>query len=137
MAGLLVISRIVVIAEVDEDLRADAVLARVGREAELHVGLDGVAALVLQRVGADLVAEADAAALVAAQVHDDARALVGDLLQREVELQAAVAAHRAEHVAGEALGVHAHEHVLLARDLAAHERHVLVAVEQRSRTRTR
>ena len=48
-----------------------------------------------------------------------------------VELQAAVAAHRAEHVAGEALGVHAHEHVLLARDLAAHERHVLGAVEQR------
>ena len=36
-------------AEVDEDLRADAVLARIGREAELDVGLDGVAALVLQR----------------------------------------------------------------------------------------
>ena len=62
-------------AEVDEHLRADAVLARVGGEAELHVGLDGVAALVLQRVGADLVAEADAAALVAAQVHDHAPAL--------------------------------------------------------------
>ena len=51
--------------------------------------------------------------------------------EREVELQAAVAAHRAEHVAGEALGVHADEHVLLARDLAAHERDVLGAVEQR------
>ena len=47
-------------AEVDEDLRADAVLARVGREAELEVRLDGVAALVLQRVGAQLVAEPDA-----------------------------------------------------------------------------
>ena len=47
-------------------------------QAELDVGLDGVAALVLQRVGPELVAEADAAALVAAQVHDDAVALVGD-----------------------------------------------------------
>ena len=119
-------------AEVDEDLRADAVLAGVGREAELDVGLDGVAALVLQRVGAQLVAEADAAALVAAQVHDDAAALARRSAPcARVELHAAVAAHRAEHVAGEALGVHAHEHVLLARDLAAHERHVLDAVEQR------
>ena len=78
-------------AEVDEDLRADAVLARVGREAELEVGLDGVAAFVLQRVRAQLVAEPDAAAFVPAQVHDDALALLGDLLQRAVELRAAVA----------------------------------------------
>ena len=77
------------------------------------------------------MAETDATAFVAAQVHDDARALLGDELHRGVELQAAVAAHRTEHVAGEALGVHAHEHVLLARDLALHERHVLGAVEQR------
>ena len=39
---------------------------------ELDVRLDRVAALVLQRVGPDLVAEADAAALVAAEVDDDA-----------------------------------------------------------------
>ena len=119
-------------AEVDEDLRADAVLARVGREAELEVGLDGVAALVLQRVRAQLVAEPDAAAFVAAQVHDDAVALLGDALPSpRSSCGAAVAAHRAEHVAGEALGVHAHEHVLVAGDLAAHEREVLHAVEQR------
>ena len=97
--------------EVDEDLRPDAVLARVGREAELLVRLDGVAALVLQRVRPQLVAEADAAALVPAQVHDHAATLGRDLRQRAVELQAAVAAHRAEHVAGEALAVHPDEHV--------------------------
>ena len=57
--------------------------------------------------------------------------LARDALERAVELHAAVAAHRTEHVAGEALGVHAHEHVRLARDLAAHEREVLDAVEQR------
>ena len=118
-------------AEVDEDLRADAVLARVGREAELEIRLDRVAALVLQRVRAQLVAEPDAAAFVAAQVHDDALALLRDLLERAVELHAAVAPQRPEHVAGEALAVHAHEHVLLPGDLAPHEREVLGVVEQR------
>ena len=49
-------------------------------KAELEVGVDGVVALVLQAVGADLVADADAAALVAAQVDDDAEPLLGDLL---------------------------------------------------------
>ena len=83
-----------------------------------------------RRVRAQLVAEPDAAPLVAAEVHDDAPALGGDPLERAVELHAAVAAHRAEHVAGEALGVHADEHVVGAGDLAAHEREVLDAVEQ-------
>ena len=118
-------------AEIDEDLRADAVLARVGREPELEVGLDRVAALVLERVRAQLVSEADAAALVAAQVDDDPLPLGRDLRERAVELHAAVAPQRAEHVAGEALAVHPHEHVLLARHLAPHEREVLGVVEQR------
>ena len=48
-----------------------------------------------------------------------------------VELHAAVAAHRAEDVAGEALAVHAHQHVVLAGDGAPHQGHVLLAVEQR------
>ena len=74
-------------AEVDEDLGADAVLAAVGGQAELEVGVDGVAALLLEAVGADLVADADAAALVAAQVDDDAAALLGDELHRRVELR--------------------------------------------------
>ena len=74
--------RIVDDAEVDEHLRPDAVLARVGGEAELDVRLDGVPALVLERVGADLVAEADAAAFVPPQVHDHAGAFVGDQLHR-------------------------------------------------------
>ena len=59
------------------------------------------------------------------------------MLHRAVELHAAVAAQRAEHVAGEALGVHADEDVLAVADLAPHERDVLRAVEQRTRTRTR
>src|ERR1039458_8574328 len=41
--------------EVDEDLRADAVFARLGSEPELEVGVHGVAPVLLERVGADLV----------------------------------------------------------------------------------
>src|SRR5262249_51179408 len=117
--------------EVDEDLRPDPVLARVDREAELYVGLDGVAPLVLERVRAQLVTEADPAALVPTQVDDDALVLFGDAFEREVELQSAIAPDRAEHVAGQALGVDSHEHVGLPRHLAADERHVLGSVEQR------
>src|SRR5687767_1167459 len=44
-------------AEVDEDLGADAVLAGVGGEAELQVGLHRVAPLLLELVGPQLVAD--------------------------------------------------------------------------------
>ena len=54
---------------------------------ELEVGVDGVAALLLEAVGPDLVADADAAALVAAEVDDDAEALLGDQLHGGVELR--------------------------------------------------
>ena len=50
-------------AEVAQDLRADAVVALVGLEAEPLVGLDRVEALVLQLVGADLVRPARCPAL--------------------------------------------------------------------------
>ena len=76
----------------------------------LEVRVDGVEAVVLEVVGLQLVGDADAAALVAAQVDDDAAARLGDRAQRVVELGAAVAAVRAEDVAREALAVHAHEH---------------------------
>ena len=117
-------------AEIDEDLRADAVLTGVGREPEVLVRLDRVAALVLERVRPQLVPEPDPTTLVTAQVDDDALALGRDLFERLVELQPAVAAQRPEHVTGEALGVHPHEHVRLTGDVAAHERHVLDPVEQ-------
>ena len=50
-----------------------------------------------------------------------------DLRERLLELLAAVAAQRVEDVAGEALRVDAHEHVLGAVDVAAHERDVRLA----------
>ncbi len=83
---------------------------------------------VLQLVGLQLVQQADAASLVPAHVEDDAAPLARDGGERRVELRPAVAAQRAEHVAGEALGVHAHEHVLAVADVAEHEGDVLAVV---------
>ena len=78
--------------QVDEDLGADPVLAGVDREAQLDVGLDRVAAFVLEGVGTQLVAEADPPALVAPQVDDDTALFGGHPLEGQVELDAAVAA---------------------------------------------
>jgi hypothetical protein len=71
-----------------EDLRAGAVVAGVGGQAELEVGVDGVAAGVLQLVGLQLVHQADAPALVTAHVEHDAAAGGGDGGQGRVELRA-------------------------------------------------
>src|SRR5438128_2068039 len=115
--------------EVGEDLHTDAVVAAVGGEAERFVRLDGIeAVLLLELVGTHLVAEADATALLP-HVDEDAAALGSDLLEREVYLLAAVAAHRVEDVAGDALGVDADEDGLGRRDVAADEGGVLVRVD--------
>ena len=88
------------------NLGADAVLAGIDGEAELDVGLHGVAALVLQVVGAELLAEPDAPALVAAQVDHRADSFRGDRRQGLLQLSAAIAAQRTEDVSRQALGVH-------------------------------
>jgi hypothetical protein len=116
--------------EVDEDLRADPVVARVGGEPELDVRLDGVAALLLQVVRAELVRDADRSPLVTADVQDDAAVLLTDPLERGVELVTAVAPQRPEHVPGQALRVHAHEDRLAVADLAPDERDVDDAVDE-------
>ena len=72
--------------------------------------------------------QADAAALVPAHVEHDAAALARHRGQRRVQLGPAVAAQRAEDVAGQALGVHPDQHVLAVADVAEHERDVLAAV---------
>ena len=117
--------------EVDEDLRADAVVAQVDGQPELEVRVDRVVALVLQVVGAQLVQQPDPAPLLG-EVEQHAAAGLLDHRQRRLELLAAVAAQRVEDVAGEALGVHAHEHVVRAGDLALDERDVVLVVDERA-----
>ena len=116
-------------AEVAEDLGADPVVAQVGGQAELEVGLDRVRALLLQLVGLELVEQADPATLLR-EVEQDAAALLLDLGQGRDQLLAAVTAHAVEDVAGEALAVDPDEHVLDPVDLALDHRHVVLVVDQ-------
>ncbi len=73
-----------------------------------------------------MFSEPDAAAFLG-HVQQHAALLLGEPGQRLLELLAAVAAERMEDVAGQALGVDAHEHVLGSFDLAADERDVVLA----------
>ena len=59
-----------------------------------------------------LFKQADAAALLP-HVDDHAAARLGDLLHRVLELRTAVALRGVQHVAGQALAVHPHEHRLV------------------------
>ena len=119
----------------DEDLRPDAVVAQVDRQAELEVGVDRVHPAVLQLVGAELVEQPDPAALLR-QVQQHAAALALDLRQCRLELLAAVAAQRVEDIAGQALRVHADEHVVPPRDSPLDQRDVVLVVHQRAVSRT-
>ena len=58
-----------------------AVLAHLGREAEVPVGLECVEAVVLQDVGAKLVEQADPTALVARRVEQQPATLRADRAQ--------------------------------------------------------
>src|SRR5713226_5188337 len=87
-------------AEVAEDLRAGAVVADVGGEAELLVRLDRVGALILKLVRFQLVDQADAAPFLQ-KIENDPLPFLRDELERALELIAAVAAIGVEHVAGE------------------------------------
>ena len=64
------------------------------------------------------------------QVEQHAAALLGDPLHRRVELRAAVAARRVEHVAGQAARVHAHQHVLAVADVSLDQRDVGLAIDE-------
>ena len=72
LAGLFVSRRTLGHPEVREHVARDLVAARVVGQAEQAVGVDRVVAVRLQRVGANLVGETDASALLP-QVEDGAR----------------------------------------------------------------
>jgi len=93
-------------AELLEDGGGQLEVTAVGLEAELEIGFDGVEALILQFVGAELGHEADAATFLLL-VEQNAGAFFGDAGEREMELVVAVAAEGVEDIAGGALGVDA------------------------------
>ena len=77
-------------AEIDQNLGAEAVFAQVGLEAEAFVGFDGVESALLERIGVDLVGEADSPSLLA-HVNKNAFTLFLNALQGIVQLRPAVA----------------------------------------------
>src|SRR5215471_4619930 len=88
-------------AEQLQHAHRDAVIAFVVVEAQHGVGVDGIETVVLQLIGADLVGEAEAAALLL-QVKNDPTAMLLELRKRQAKLIAAVASPRAEHVSRQA-----------------------------------
>ena len=98
-------------AEVGEDLGADALVAQVGREAELEFASTVSCPFVLQLVRPKLVRRVRSLGLPAGgrgrrPPSSSIRAMPA------LELLAAVAAEGVEDVAGQALRVHADEHLL-------------------------
>ena len=129
--GLLVMSRMVVTPR-STRIWAPMPYSRLSTgQAQLQVGVDGVVALLLEVVGPELVGQADAPALVAPQVDDDPVPSSAMSRSASWQLGPAVAAQRAEDVAGQALGVDPDEHVALARQVPLHDGQVVLAVDHR------
>ena len=110
-----------------EDLHGLEEVTAVDWQAQPAVGLYGVVALVLQHVGPELWHQPDTPTLVAGGVHQRSPALGDDPPHCQLQLGTAVAAERAERVAGEAGGMQADQHVAAVPDLAVDEQQVHVA----------
>src|ERR1051326_4016695 len=84
--------------QVEQDLRSDSVIAEVGLESELLVGLDGIGAAVLKLVRLELVEQSDPATFLV-EIDDDPAAFGVDHWHRRLEMPAAVATERVKDVA--------------------------------------
>ena len=114
-------------AEVRKDLRAYSVVTLVFREPKAQVGVDCVRTLILQYIGAKLVVEANATALLM-EVHDNPCSRSLDPLHRPLQLLAAVAPQAAKRVSGETLRMHPDEDwTLCVPKVSLDESHVLLA----------
>ena len=76
-----------------QDCRRRVIGARVGRQPQREVCLDGVQPLVLEAIGADLVHEPDAATFLT-EIEQRPASLGGDQAQRLLQLLAAITAER-------------------------------------------
>ena len=113
--------------EIRQDADAETVLALIRAEAKTLVGFDGVVSLILQRVGADLIGQPDAASFLV-QVENDAASFGCDACHRRMQLRTAVAAGRMEHIACQARRVKTNEHTVAVADVTTDERDVFLAV---------
>ena len=117
--------------QVGEHLGTHSILPGIHRQALLEIRIDGVQALVLEPVGTQFVADADATPLVAPQVDDDPDAIGAYPGQGGLELRPAVAPQRSQQVTGEALRVDPHQRGIHRSQVAEYVGHVLLVVEER------
>ena len=106
------------------DLCDRVVAAEVLCETELEVRVDGIMALLLERVGPNLIAEADPSPLLE-EVKNDTSPLCLNLHERLLELRFAVASERAERFPCKAGGVYAREAGTVSAQLSYANREVL------------
>ena len=114
-------------AQCAQNLCAHAVIAKVGVESEVDIGVHSVEALLLKFVSGNLVHQADASSFLK-QIDHHALAFFLYQLHGAVELLAAVAALRSEDVAGGAAGVHTHKHRLIGSPCSLEDGHMLQSV---------
>src|SRR3712207_4034817 len=114
-------------AEVDQHLGSDPVVAHVLRQSQRAVRLDGIEALLLERVGRDLLGKADTATFLP-QVEKDAPTLLLQEPQAFVQLFSAVATRRPEHVARQTFRVCTDQNRTAVVDRSQGERHVLLVI---------
>src|SRR5262249_26048683 len=117
-------------AKIDEDLGADAVVAKIGLEPEALDGFHGVLSLILQLVRAQLVVQPDAAPLLS-PVDVSAPAFLLPRGRRRIQRRGGVAPARPKQGAGKAVREHRDEDRLGAADVAHDERDVLASVHGR------
>src|SRR5882724_8403432 len=102
------------------------VAAQIVHETQRPVRFIRVRATGLQRVGANLVPEADAPPFLP-QVDQRAALRTPDQVERVLQLLAAVALERPQDLAGQALAVHTDRHAFVAMEIALHGGDVLLA----------
>ena len=109
----------------------DVEIPLVGLPAQRPVGVHRVQPAILQRIGAQLVDQADAPPFLA-EIQHRAGALGGHAGDGALQLRPAIAAQAAEQVAGEAFGMHPHQRGGLRRRVADQDRQMLDALVQRA-----
>src|SRR6516225_902040 len=115
-------------AEVEKNLRTQAVIAQVAGISQFRVGLYSIETFLLQLVGMNFCRQPDAASFLA-HVNQNAVAFLGNLPERRVQLISTVAPARSKDVAGETLAVHAHQRRLAFVDLPFDQREVMLPIE--------
>ena len=115
-------------SEVCQNLCAHAVVAQVGSKAQANVRLNGIKTLVLQCVSTDFVSQANTTSLLT-HVNNSAAAFLFNHLQSGGQLIATVAAQAAEGITGQALAVHAHEHILFTGNITLYNSNMAKVIQ--------